>query len=98
MLRALLSAIRNPRQYRSPRYPVRVRCARCGEIITASVNLHHDLSLLDEKTPQGGAYRCRKVLTGSGRCFQRVHLELYFDQNRKLVSWEASGGEMVSHG
>ncbi|RMF42211.1 MAG: hypothetical protein D6755_11710 [Anaerolineae bacterium] len=90
--------MRNPRQYRSPLYPVHVRCARCGEDITANVNLHHDLSLLDDPTEDGGAYISRKVLVGSGRCFQRVHLTLYFDQNRKLVAHEAVGGELVSHG
>ncbi len=98
MLRKIFSAFRNPAQYRTPLYPISVRCSRCGEVISARVNLHHDLSLLDEAGPGGSAYLSRKTLVGSGRCFQRIEVELYFNRDRRLVYHEIRGGELLSHG
>ena len=98
MLRKIFSALRNPAQYRMPLYPISVRCNRCGEVISARVNLHHDLSLLDEPGPGKSAYLSRKTLVGSGRCFQRIRVELYFDGDRRLVHHEIEGGELLSHG
>ncbi len=98
MLRKIFSAFRNPAQYKTPLYPISARCNRCGEVISARVNLHHDLSLLDERGPGGSAYLSRKTLVGSGHCFQRIELALYFDRDRRLVHHEIDGGELVSHG
>ncbi|GAB4522936.1 MAG: hypothetical protein Fur0018_05280 [Anaerolineales bacterium] len=98
MFKRLFLALRNPRPYKSPLYPITVRCARCGEEITTHVNLHHDLSRLDEPGPQGSTYFSRKMLVGNGHCFQRVEVSLYFDQSRKLTAQEISGGALLSHG
>lgn len=81
---------------RSPQsefYEVRVRCRRCGEILTTRINLHSELSLDDS----GDSYRVRKLITGSGqnRCFARVEVALTFDLNRQLLSREAVGGDFV---
>ena len=75
-------------------YWLTVKCARCGEIIRARVNLNNDLSLDHE---QGGraVYFCRKMLVGEGRCFQRVEVELTFDQDRRLRDRQISGGQFV---
>ena len=35
---------------------------------------------------------------GEGHCFQRIEIELIFDQNRKLLDRKASGGEFVEAG
>ncbi len=98
MLKKLFQALRNPRPYKAPRYPLTVRCARCGESISTNIHLHNDLSQLDEPGPKDSAYFAHKVLVGNGRCFQRVDVRLYFDSSRKLVSSEVIGGELVSHG
>jgi hypothetical protein len=74
-------------------YWIAVRCRRCGEIIRARINLHNDLSV--EYGDGGTTYICRKTLIGEGHCFQRVEVSLTFDANRKLVSYEITGGEFV---
>ena len=71
-------------------YNFNVTCDRCGESIAGKVNMNNDLSLDDE-----GGHRVRKVLMGSGRCFQQVEVVLKFDASRKLVDKQVSGGKFV---
>lgn len=78
-------------------YWIAARCNRCGEIIRARVSLSNDLSA--EYGDQGVTYICRKQLMGEGtgerRCFQRIEVELVFDERRKLASREIRGGQWV---
>ena len=67
-----------------------VSCDRCGETIEGKVNLSNDLSLDDED-----GYHVRKVLTGSGRCFQQIEVVLKFNASRRLIQKQASGGKFV---
>lgn len=74
-------------------YWIAVKCQRCGEVIRTRVNLNNDLSI---DYDQGGqpVYYCHKMLMGeSGRCFQRVEVDLTFDASRKLINRQVSGGE-----
>jgi hypothetical protein len=71
-------------------YTFNVRCDRCGETIEGKVNLNNDLSLDDE-----GEYRVRKVLMGSGLCFQQIEVTLHFGPARQLQEKEISGGKFV---
>lgn len=72
---------------------VTVQCHRCGEQITARVDLFNDLSpIYSEK---GLTYFCRKVIMGSGRCFQKIEVEMTFDENRKMTQQEIHGGAIV---
>ncbi len=71
-------------------YTFSVRCDRCGETIEGKVNLNNDLSLDDE-----GGYHVRKVLMGSGRCFQQVEVTLKFDASRQVLEKHVSGGKFV---
>ena len=74
-------------------YDLEVRCRRCGEILTARINLANDLSMDYESN----TYHVRKLLVGTGtnRCFERVELELTFDAERQLLHREAIGGTFV---
>jgi hypothetical protein len=74
-------------------YWIHVRCSRCGEVITARVDLMNDLSL-DYST---GRYWTRKVLIGQGeaRCFQPIEVTLTFDKNKQLIERTISGGEFL---
>ncbi|MGB7539801.1 MAG: hypothetical protein WBM17_14760 [Anaerolineales bacterium] len=76
-------------------YPISVRCNRCGEILTARVNMANDLSV--EYAPNGNpqSYACRKVLMGGGRCFQSIEVILKFDSRRSLQEKEIHGGKFV---
>ena len=71
-------------------YTFNVQCDRCGEIVEGKINMSNDLSMAD-----GGGYRVRKVLMGSGRCFQQVEVTLKFDGSRKLQDKHISGGKFV---
>jgi len=42
------------------------------------------------------SYHCRKVLMGSGTCFQQIEVVLRYDSNRKLVDEEVIGGEAIT--
>jgi len=71
-------------------YTFNVRCDRCGETIEGRVNLANDLSTDDE-----GGYRVRKVLIGSGRCFQQIEVTVRYDAARQLQEKLISGGKFV---
>jgi hypothetical protein len=71
-------------------YNFDVRCDRCNEIIEGKVNLNNDLSMEDE-----GGFYVRKVLIGSGRCFEKIEVTLKFDSAKKLQGMLISGGEIV---
>ena len=79
-------------------YPFSVKCKRCGEIIQGRVNIYNDPSLeLDEKDKP--YYICRKVLIGSrGTCFQQVEVVFKFDEARRVLDRQISGGEFVEKG
>jgi hypothetical protein len=76
-------------------YTFTVQCDRCGEIIAGHINLDNDLSADYE----GGheLYHVRKVLMGSGTCFQRIEIEFDFDSSRKVLDHQASGGRFVEN-
>ena len=73
-----------------------VRCSRCGEKISARVDLRNELTAQYEGGE--GAYYVRKGIVGSGtsRCFQMIEVELFFDPRRRLVSRYVSGGEFIT--
>jgi hypothetical protein len=68
-----------------------VQCNRCGETIEGRINLANDLSRNDDNN----GYFVRKVVMGSGRCFQQVEVEMQFDANHKLLEKQARGGMFV---
>lgn len=75
-------------------YWLYVQCDRCGEKIKARVDLYNDLSPIYNET--GITYFCRKVLIGQGRCYQKVEVEMTFDEQRKLASREIKWGRLIS--
>lgn len=80
----------------TPVYWIHARCDRCGEEISARVNLYNDLSI--EYEGDQASYHCRKVLMGEGRCSQRIEVWLTFDQNRQLSDRQISGGTFIEPG
>lgn len=73
-------------------YTFYVRCNRCGETIEGRINLNNDLSMDED-----GGYHVRKVLMGSGRCFERLEVELQFDAARQLQTKHVNGGAFVEN-
>jgi hypothetical protein len=76
-------------------YPVTVKCDRCGEVLTANVNLANDLSVEYGTSGAPQSYACRKIIQGSGRCFQTIEVTLRFDSHRTLKEKEIHGGAFV---
>ena len=71
-----------------------VKCKRCGEVIAGQVNVNNEPSL--ELDPKGRAYYvCRKVLMGSGHCFQQIEVVFQFNQERGVIGRQITGGEFV---
>lgn len=72
-----------------------VACNRCGERIRTRVDLRNDLSVDYGESDQDTRYYCRKVLVGSGRCFQQITVELTFDAQRQLIEQKIEGGSFI---
>lgn len=70
-----------------------VKCNRCGKIIEGRINLSNDLSVDYEDGRD--VYFVRKMVMGSGRCFQQVEIELKFDPSKKEK--QANGGTFVEN-
>ena len=79
-------------------YWIQVQCNRCGEVIHARVDLRNDLSIQYSDTGAIAGYYCRKVLMGSGRCYQQIEVELSFGPDHRPAGQEIHGGKFVSAG
>jgi hypothetical protein len=75
-------------------YWIYARCNRCKEVLKARVDLYNDLST-DYDDPHLGFY-CRKVLMGTSRCFQQIEVNLQFNEKRRLIDSQATGGQLIS--
>ncbi len=78
----------------SPRfYSFAVQCSRCGETIEGRINLANDLSA--DYDDGRLVYHVRKVLMGSGRCFQQIEVEFTFDSSHKVLDQQITGGRFI---
>ena len=71
-----------------------VQCSRCGEQIRARVNKRNDPSINYDENGKA-TYFCRKVIMGDQLCFQKIEVELTFDQNRSVINRQIKGGKFV---
>ena len=74
-------------------YTFKVKCDRCGEVIEGRVDLNNDLSV--EYEGNESVYFGRKVLMGSGRCFQQIEVELKFNASKQLLEKNITGGSFT---
>lgn len=74
-------------------YQFQVKCKHCDEVLDGKVDLYNEPSL--DYEGEKPIYFCRKVLMGSGHCYQQVEVTFKFDENRKLIERQVSGGEFV---
>ena len=75
-------------------YVFQVKCKRCGEIIEGRFDLDNDLSL--EYEGSNNFYFGRKVVMGSGHCFQQIEVEIKFNSSRDMLEQRITGGEFVT--
>ena len=75
-------------------YWLYVQCNRCGEKIKSRVDLYNDLSpIYNEEVV---TYFCRKILIGQQRCYQKVEVEMNFDERRQLTDRQINGGGFIT--
>jgi hypothetical protein len=77
---------------------ISVRCDRCGEVITAVLDLRNDMSAEYDENKGATTFISRKVLMGRQRCFQQIEVTLHFDSQHRLTSKEVVGGQFVEPG
>ena len=76
-------------------YPVTVRCNKCKEILETRVNLANDLSVEYDDKGEISGFVCRKLLQGSGMCFQAIEVNMRFNPNRIISDCQVVGGTLV---
>lgn len=77
-------------------YIFSVNCMRCGESIRGQVDLRNEpsLELNDKGKP---FYTCRKVLIGTGHCFQQIEVVINFDENHRVMDRKINGGSFIDN-
>lgn len=75
---------------------ISVKCDRCGEIVKSRVDLRNDLSIEYGEKDSDTRYFTRKILVGSGRCYNPIEVELTFDRDHKLINEVVRGGKFVT--
>lgn len=83
-----------PTPYQTTFHKFIVKCKRCGEIVQGQINVFNDPSL-DVDDDGNSAYICRKVLMGSGLCFQQIEVVFKFNEDRQVLDRQIIGGDFV---
>jgi hypothetical protein len=87
---------RQPRSASDAALWIYVRCGRCGEAIRVRADRRYDLvSEMRDPDEAGPAYTMHKDIVGE-RCFQRIAVDLAFDQRLQLVDRQITGGEFLA--
>jgi len=94
MLKNLFSIFRKDSEPRG--YPIYVVCDRCGEYLTTRIDKANDLSIEYGDNPRQDTYFCRKLLVGERPCYEKIEVELTFDDNKKLVEKTIQGGSFIT--
>jgi hypothetical protein len=73
-----------------------VVCGRCEEAIRVRVDRRYDLvSEMRDPGESGPAYTLHKDIVGR-RCFQRIAVDVAFDQRRQMTERHISGGRWLT--
>jgi len=85
-----------PRQNNATALWIYVACGRCGEAICVRADRRYDLvSEMRDPGESGPAYTLHKDIVGV-RCFQRIAVELAFDQRLQTTERHISGGRWLT--
>ncbi len=68
----------------------RIKCKKCGEIITVRINPGTDMrSPYDDDAPENAAYILTKEILG-GKCQNIINIKCYYDASLKEISRDIS--------
>lgn len=76
-------------------YTFKVKCNRCGEIIEGRFDLDNDLSAEFESETRTVYFGRKVLMSDSGKCFQRVEVQMKFSSTREVLEQEIQGGTFV---
>src|SRR5262249_60545849 len=75
---------------------ISVACSRCGEAIRVRVDQRYDLaSEMRDPGEAGPAYTLHKDIVGA-QCFQRIAVDVEFDQRLQVIERRISGGRWLT--
>jgi hypothetical protein len=87
---------RRPRSESPPALWLYVACNRCGETIRVRADRRYDLvSEMRDPGEAGPAYTLHKDIVGT-RCFQRIAVDVEFDQRLQVIERRISGGRWLT--
>ena len=73
-----------------------VACGRCGEAIRVRADRRYDLvSEMRDPGESGPAYTLHKDIVGT-QCFQRIAVDVEFDQRLQVIERRISGGRWLT--
>jgi hypothetical protein len=87
---------RRPRTESPSALWIYVACSRCGEAIRVRADRRYDLvSEMRDPGEAGPAYTLHKDIVGS-HCFQRIAVDVAFDQRLEVIERRISGGRWLT--
>ena len=87
---------RRPRSDSPPALWIYVACSRCSEAIRVRADRRYDLvSEMRDPGEVGPAYTLHKDIVGT-RCFQRIVVDVEFDQRLQVIERRISGGRWLT--
>ena len=87
---------RRPRSERPSDLWIYVACSHCGEAIRVRADRRYDL-VIEMRDPGevGPAYTLHKDIVGA-QCFQRIAVDVEFDQRLQVIERHLSGGRWLT--
>ncbi|MFZ2657944.1 MAG: hypothetical protein WAX69_23635 [Victivallales bacterium] len=89
ILKKIADFLGGPSGPRSGFIEYRIKCGKCGEIVTIKVFPDRDLNPTYED--DGPAYVLKKEVMDS-KCFRMIQIEISFDASRREIGREITGG------
>ena len=87
---------RRPRSESFSALWIYVACSRCGEAIRVRADRRYDLvSEMRDPGEVGPAYMLHKDIVGA-RCFQRIAVDIAFDQRLQIIERRISDGRWLT--
>lgn len=87
---------RRPHSDSPPALWLYVACSRCGEAIRVRADRRYDLvSEMRDPGEVGPAYTLHKDIVGA-QCFQRIAVDVGFDQRLQVIERHISGGRWLT--
>ena len=87
---------RRPRSESPSPLWIYVACSRCGEAIGVRADRRYDLvSEMRDPGEVGPAYTLHKDIVGT-QCFQRIAVDVEFDQRLQVIERRISGGRWLT--